>query len=171
MAWFGQASVAILLKAVAFLCDVAHFRPWSLVSKLLRRRILEGVSESVGRRKGDHECSDKAFPPSYFPVSVRCSCPLRFNYLYQPFSLSQSLVLGKTHAETRNESNPFLLCFSSVEFSRSVMSDSLKPHESQHARPPYPSPTPRLYSNSYPSSRWCLKVPNTSLYIPHRTSI
>ena len=35
------------------------------------------------------------------------------------------------------------------------MSDSLWPHESQHARPPYPSPTPRVYPNSCPSSRWC----------------
>ena len=43
----------------------------------------------------------------------------------------------------------------SVQFSCSVMSDSLRPHESQHARPPRPSPTPRVYSNSCPSSRWC----------------
>ena len=43
----------------------------------------------------------------------------------------------------------------SVQFSRSVMSDSLQPHESQHARPPCPSPTPRVYSNSCPLSRWC----------------
>ena len=42
-----------------------------------------------------------------------------------------------------------------VQFSRSVVSDSLRPHESQHARPPCPSPTPRVYSNSCPSSRWC----------------
>ena len=41
----------------------------------------------------------------------------------------------------------------SVQFSRSVMSNSLPPHESQHARPPCPSPTPRAYSNSCPSSR------------------
>ena len=41
------------------------------------------------------------------------------------------------------------------QFSRSVMSDSLQPHESQHARPPCPSQTPRVYSNSCPSSRWC----------------
>ena len=45
--------------------------------------------------------------------------------------------------------------FSSVQFSRSVVSDSLRPHESQHARPPCPSQTPRVYSNSCPSSRWC----------------
>ena len=44
---------------------------------------------------------------------------------------------------------------SSVQFSCSVMSDSLQPHEPQHARPPCPSPTPRVYSNSCPSSRWC----------------
>ena len=41
------------------------------------------------------------------------------------------------------------------QFSRSVMSDSLLPHELQHARPPCPSPTPRVYSNSCLSSRWC----------------
>ena len=45
--------------------------------------------------------------------------------------------------------------FSSVQFSCSVVSDSLWPHEMQHARGPCPSPTPGVYSNSYPSSRWC----------------
>ena len=43
----------------------------------------------------------------------------------------------------------------SVQFSHSVMYNSLWPHELQHARPPCPSPTPRVYSNSCPSSRWC----------------
>ena len=41
------------------------------------------------------------------------------------------------------------------QFSRSVMSDSLRPHKSQHARTLCPSSTPRVYSNSCPSSRWC----------------
>ena len=45
--------------------------------------------------------------------------------------------------------------FSIVEFSRSVMSDSLPPHESQHTRPPCPSPTPGVHSDSRPSSQWC----------------
>ena len=44
---------------------------------------------------------------------------------------------------------------SSVQFSHSVVSDSLWPHEPQHARPPCPSPTPRVHPNSCPSSRWC----------------
>ena len=42
----------------------------------------------------------------------------------------------------------------SVQFSCSVVSNSLRSHESQHARPPCPSPTPRVHSNSCPSSRW-----------------
>ena len=45
--------------------------------------------------------------------------------------------------------------FSSVHFSCSVVSDSLWPHESQHARPPCPSPTPGVHPNSCPSSRGC----------------
>ena len=45
--------------------------------------------------------------------------------------------------------------FSSVQFSRSVVSDSLHPHGLQHARLPCPSPTPRACSNSCPSSQWC----------------
>ena len=44
--------------------------------------------------------------------------------------------------------------FASVQFSRSVVSDSLWPHESQHTRPPCLSPTPGAYSNSCPSSQW-----------------
>ena len=48
--------------------------------------------------------------------------------------------------------NAFSLSF---QFSRSVMSNSLRPHESQHARPPCPSPTPGAYSNLCPSSRCC----------------
>ena len=42
-----------------------------------------------------------------------------------------------------------------VQFSSSVVSDSFQPHESQQARPPCPSPTPGVYSNSCPSSWWC----------------
>ena len=51
--------------------------------------------------------------------------------------------------------NLWLLIFSSVQFSHSVVSNSLRPHESQHARPPCSSPTPGVHSNSHPSSWWC----------------
>ena len=49
----------------------------------------------------------------------------------------------------------FLSQLNSVQFSRSVMSNSLWPHELQHARPPCPSSTPGIHSNSCPLSQWC----------------
>ena len=51
----------------------------------------------------------------------------------------------------------------SVQFSHSVMSDSLLSHESQHAGPPYPSPTLGVHSNSCPSSRWCHPATSSSV--------
>ena len=102
-----------------------------------------------------------------------------------PFSLASSVLLfstesallvcrhgyfshlKQTHTETYwlpifLQHLPYILCillqsylYISVQFSRSVVSDSLQPHESQHTRPPCPSPTPGVHSDSCPSSRWC----------------
>ena len=54
---------------------------------------------------------------------------------------------------------------SSAQLSRSVMSDSLQPHESQHARPPRPSPPPGVHSNSFPSSQWCHPAISSSVVL------
>ena len=51
----------------------------------------------------------------------------------------------------------------SVQFSHSVVSDSLRPHEWQHARPPCPSPTPGVHSDSHPSSQWCRPAISSSV--------
>ena len=68
------------------------------------------------------------------------------------------------HTSLKINKNTFLNCnvgikeyndAVSVQFSPSVVSDSLRPHELQHARPPCLSPTPRVYSNSCPLSQWC----------------
>ena len=57
-----------------------------------------------------------------------------------------------------------LYCWaSSVQFSRSVVSDSLRPHESQHTRPPCPSPTPGAHPNSHPLSQWCHPAMSSSV--------
>ena len=56
-----------------------------------------------------------------------------------------------------------MLVFSSVQFSCSVVSHSLRPHESQYARPPCPSPTPGVHSNSCPSSWWCHPAISSSI--------
>ena len=54
-----------------------------------------------------------------------------------------------------HQGSPMYPQFSSVQFSRSVVSDSLWSHESQHTRPPCPSPTPGVHSDSRPLSQWC----------------
>ena len=56
-----------------------------------------------------------------------------------------------------------LVIVDSVQFSRSVVSNSLQPHELQHARPPCPSPTPGVHSVSRPSSRWCHPAVSSSV--------
>ena len=68
----------------------------------------------------------------------------------QPRCPAVKRVLLWTNSSTSIEWNT-----QSVQFGRSVVSDSLWPHELQHARPPCPLPTPRVYSNSCPSSQWC----------------
>ena len=61
----------------------------------------------------------------------------------------EDIQIAKRHK--KNTQNYY--SFSSVQFSRSVVSNSLRPHESQHARPPCPSPTPGVHSDSRPSSQ------------------
>ena len=67
----------------------------------------------------------------------------------------QSLVPGAERQQFSRSKEKCDIRFSSVQFSCSVVSDSLRPHESQHARPPCPSPTPRVHSDSHPLSQWC----------------
>ena len=63
--------------------------------------------------------------------------------------LKNSLILGILRVSLRLGEESIFSCIeyliSSVQFSRSVMSDSLRPREPQHASPPYPSPTPRVH--------------------------
>ena len=65
-----------------------------------------------------------------------------------------TLLLLHQHSEA-NLVHVLLIILQSVQFSRSVMSDSLQPHGLQHTRPPCPSPTPGVHSNSCPLSLWC----------------
>ena len=60
-------------------------------------------------------------------------------------------------------SHPLVRMALSVQFSCSVVSDSLQPHESQHTRPPCPSPTPGVHSNPCPSSWWCHPAISSSI--------
>ena len=87
---------------------------------------------------------------------VAQSCPTLSNLM--DCSLPGSSVRGIFQARVL-EWGAIAFCdkgrLSSVQFSRSIVSDSLWPHESQHTRPPCPSPTPGVHPDSRPSSQWC----------------
>ena len=98
------------------------------------------------------------FEPQIKKIPWRKKCLPTPVFLLGEFHVQRSLVCdnhwGFKELKT-TEQLTLSLQLSSVHFSRSVVSDCLRSHELQHARPPCPSPTPRLYSNSSPSSQWC----------------
>ena len=80
---------------------------------------------------------------------VRCGMFSHISGLY-------SLVCNVTHPRPCHiVAGIWILVWHSVQFSHSVMSNSLRPHELQHTRPPCPSPAPGVHPNPCPSSRWC----------------
>ena len=86
---------------------------------------------------------------------------LSFHYLRNPVHVRLRLFSLSLWCSKRNLLIQLQWCTTdkwlgiSVQFSRSVVSDSLWPHESQHARPPCPLPIPRVHPNPCPSSQWC----------------
>ena len=86
-------------------------------------------------------------------------CPLadeRIKTLWCIYTVEYYLAVKNQILISSNEVNEPLVCYiSSVQFSRSVVSDSLRPHALQHARPTCPSSTPGVHPNSCPLIRWC----------------
>ena len=112
--------------------------------------------------------SHKTFPMEIFPLSkirpqTHSEFPTIFLFVcfphitsifYLPMCMQHLLVLNLFLIGGLLVYNAGLVsAVSSVQFSRSVVSDSLRPHESQHARPPCPSPTPGVHSDSHPLSQ------------------
>ena len=85
----------------------------------------------------------------YFGIHVRLSHRFKENIIFQ-FNTQGHYVTRKVQ-------------FSSGQVSHSVISDSLRLHELQHVRPPCRTPTPRVHSNSHPSSRWCHQAISSSV--------
>ena len=104
--------------------------------------------EEQGREEGKESGWGYSSPSQCLPVSLAVT----FNEGHSLWVLGSALSF---HPFTFRSTNNPSLYLSSVQFSHSVVSDSLWPHESQHTGPPCPSPTPRVYSNSCPSSRRC----------------
>ena len=133
--------------------------------------------QSSGVSRDDLETS---FSPRLAPMPAHtCADRGHVSHVFH-FLLSAALwelheqrakVCGNAHyrVDTRWGLVPtFLLCLKwsilAVQFSRSVMSDSLWPHGPQQARPSCPSPTPGVYSNSCPLSRWCHPTMSSSVF-------
>ena len=119
-----------------------------------------------------HSCASKVYVlklgKSLWLVCIHCAPKvnvlelLKSLWLFCSISMSSSgPQWGMSRVAFRDQVEFFFLArlsiiqFSSVQFSRSVLSNSLQPHELQHARPPCPSPTPGAYPNSCPLSQWC----------------
>ena len=89
---------------------------------------------------------------------IMISFCLRISYIYtETYNSFYQLMLwemGELNTQTSFYQNS-LFDIRSDQISCSIVSDSLPPHELQHARPPCPSPTPRVHSDSGPSSQWC----------------
>ena len=92
----------------------------------------------------DPRCKDKTLRPSFYKFTSQVSL---FN-----ISCDVALILAVMLLVLLTGPITGTTGFSSIQFSHSVVSDSLRSHGLQHARPPCPSPTPRVYSNSCPFS-------------------
>ena len=99
-----------------------------------------------------------------------CGCPTSiFRQIPKQSVKYQNTKQSKNTCDKNKSTVSFLSYLNplqSVQFSRSVMLDSLQPHESQHARPSCPSPTPGVYSNSCPSSWRCHPAISSSSAVP-----
>ena len=87
---------------------------------------------------------------------------MRYQLTLLRIAILQKIYEDETRPRLRGTGTP-TLWFSSVQFSRSVVSDSLQPHGLQHARPPCPPPAPGVYPNSCPVSQWCYLTISSSV--------
>ena len=161
---YESAAAAKSLQSCPTLCDpVDSSPPGSPVPGILQARTLEWVAISFsnawkwkvkGKSLSRVRLLATPWPAAHeAPLSIGFSRQEYWSGLPLPSPTYESIEYWLA----RSFHNIFVIYIKciSVQFSRSVVSDSLRPHESQHARPPCPSPTPGVQSDSCPSSQWC----------------
>ena len=148
----APAAAAKSLQSCPTLCDpIDGSPPGSPIPGILQARILEWVAISFSNA-WKWKVKVKSFSRVWLfatPRTAAYQAPPSMGFSRQEYWSGLPL--------------PSPLNDHSVQFSHSDMSDSLQPRESQHARPPCPSPTPGVYSNSCPLSRWCHPTISTSV--------
>ena len=119
--------------------DVSLSELWKLVmDREAWRAVIHGVAKSQTRLNDSTELN---MPTTSFKIFIDICL--------------QSFILWKNFKKKKSSFKYLGVGIRTDQISRSVVSDSLRPHESQHTRPPCPLPTPRVHSNSGPSSWWC----------------
>ena len=112
-----------------------------------RKRILWAETFYIKQASAVHFCLQCMI---FFKCTYHRHLTRTGKYVRLMIFLCQKVIL-----KTKNRFYVYILHFSSVQFSHSVVSNSLQPHEPQHTRPPCPSPTPGVHPNPCPSSWWC----------------
>ena len=122
-----------------------------------------GGLQSIGSQKDRHDWATKHSTVFQLWTHTSITCCSVYHNLKKYFKLDFSF--SPANSWSRGEEGVWTCSFivhillplqiRSDQISRSVVSDSLRPHESQHASPPCPSPTPGVHSDSRPSSQWC----------------
>ena len=138
----------LVTPSCPILCDPKDCSsPGFSVHEILQARILEWIS--IPSSRGISQPRDRTL--------VSCIAG-RFFTIWATRKSYTRIMLFKSFSVSTSMEN-----FSSVQFSHSVVSDFLRPHGLQHARPPCPSPTPGVYSNSCPLSWWCHQTISSSV--------
>ena len=132
--------------------------PWDELNlSMVHSRSTETLIQATKLDYGGPKMPLLGAPPSLWPLLQKASRKWSFKFLNQivsPFAQNPPIMIPRADLciqfmKARNYYEHFIcLQFSSVQFSRSVVSDSLWPHDSQHTRPPCPSPTPGVHSDS-----------------------
>ena len=134
--------------------------PGSSIHEIFQARILEWVAISYSRRSSQPRDWTRVscIVGRLFIVWATKEVHYKWHFLF--FSISNNLYRDITDFNILFYLKP---CFSSIQFSQSLVSDSLRPHGLQHARLPCPSPTHKTCSNSSPSSQWCYPTISSSV--------
>ena len=153
------------VKAMAFLIVIYWCKSWSI--KKAEHWRIDAFELWCWRRLFESPLDSKEFKPLIprgnqswiFIGRTDAEAPILWPPVAKSWLIWKDPDTGKDWGQEAKEQQTMRwldgITISSVQFSLSVVSDSLQPNELQHARPPCPSPTPRVHPNPYPLSWWC----------------
>ena len=144
-----------MVEVMKMVMKTTHLEPGTLECE---------VKWALGSITTNKTSGSDGIPVSCFKSSKMMLSKCCTQYASKFGKLSSALRTGKGEFSFQSQRKAMpKKCSSPLHFSHSVMSNSLQPHEPQHTRHPCPSPTPGVYPNSCPLSRWCHPTISSSL--------